>query len=72
VLVEDGEAVAPDLRVHGALPDLVSLLVAPLLGGLPSPINARGRAALGKVALGHVRIEGRLALVRRLLRLIRF
>jgi hypothetical protein len=71
VLVEDGSAVAPDLRVEGSLPDLISLMVAPLLGGVPSPINARGRAALGMVALGRVRVEGRLGLMRRLLILIR-
>lgn len=71
VLVEDGPAVAPDLRVKGALPDLISLMVTPLLGGLPNPINARGRAALGMVALRRVRFEGRLGLVRRLIRVIR-
>jgi hypothetical protein len=71
VLVEDGPAVAPDLRVKGALPNLIGLMVTPLLGGLPNPINARGRAALGMVALRRVRFEGRLALVRRLIRVIR-
>lgn len=71
VLVEDGSAIAPDLRVKGALPDLISLMVTPLFGGLPNPINARGRAALGMVALRRVRFEGRLGLVRRLIRLIR-
>ena len=49
VLVEDGPAVAPDIRVQGSLPDLISLMVTPLWGGLPNPINARGRAALGMV-----------------------
>ena len=71
VLVEDGAAVAPDLRVQGALPDLVSLMVTPLLGGLPNPIDARGRAALGMVVLRRVRFEGRLTLMRRLIRVIR-
>lgn len=71
VLVEDGPAEAPDVRVEGALPDLVSLMVAPLLGGLPSLIRAEGRAALGKVVFGHVRIEGRIGLMRRLLGLVR-
>ena len=71
VLVEDGPAVAPDLRVVGSLADQISLMVAPLIGGLPSPINARGRAALGMVAGGRVRIEGRLGLMRRFLRIIR-
>jgi hypothetical protein len=71
VLVEDGPVQAPDVRVKGELSDLISLMVAPLLGGLPNPINSRGRAALGKVVLGRVRIEGRLGLMRRLLAIIR-
>jgi hypothetical protein len=71
VLVEDAPAVAPDLRVEGALPDLISLMVTPLLGGLPNPIDARGRAALGMVVLRRVRFEGRLRLMRRLIRVIR-
>jgi hypothetical protein len=71
VLVEDGPAVAPDLRVEGTLPDLISLMVTPLLGGLPNPINPRGRAALGLVAVGRVRVEGRIGLMRQLIRVIR-
>jgi hypothetical protein len=71
VLVEDGAAVAPDVRIEGSLPDLVSLMVTPLWAGLPNPINARGRAAIGKVALRRVRIEGKLNLMRRLLGVIR-
>jgi acetyl esterase/lipase len=70
VLVEDGAASAPDLRVSGALPDLVSLMVTPHLSGLPNPIAARGRAALGLVVFRRVRIQGRLGLLRRLLRVI--
>jgi hypothetical protein len=71
VLVEDGPGVAPDIRIEGTLPNLISLMVTPLLGGVPNPIDARGRAALGKVALGHVRFEGRIGLVRRLLGILR-
>ena len=71
VLVEDASAVAPDLRIEGSLPDLISLMVTPLWGGLPNPINSRGRAALGMVALGRVRIEGRLGLMRRVLAVVR-
>jgi hypothetical protein len=71
VLVEDGPGVAPNLRVEGALPDLIRLMVTPLIGGLPNPINARGRAALGMVAGGRVRIEGRIGLMRQLIRVIR-
>ena len=71
VLVEDGSAPSPDLRVSGTLPDLVSLMVAPVVGGLPNPVAARGRAALGMVAMGRVKVEGRIALLRRFLGLIR-
>jgi hypothetical protein len=71
VLVEDAPAVDPDLRIAGALSDLTSLMVAPLVGGVPSPLRARGRAALGMVAGGRVRVTGRVGLMRRFLRLIR-
>jgi hypothetical protein len=71
VLVEDGPAHAPALRISGALSDLVSLLVAPLLGGVPSPVDARGRAALGMFASRRVRIEGGLGLMRSFLGVIR-
>jgi len=71
VLVEDGPGAAPNLRIHGALGDLVGLMVTPLLGGVPSPIKPRGRAVLGMVAFGRVRIEGRLGLMRQFLALIR-
>ncbi len=71
VLVEDGSAEAPDLRITGTLPDLVSLMVAPLVGGLPNPMVAKGRAALGRVALRRVKVQGRLPLLRRFLGVIR-
>jgi hypothetical protein len=70
VLVEDAPGERPDLRVSGKLSDLVSLMVAPLVGGLPNPINARGRAALGMVAQRRVRVEGRIGLLRRFLGVI--
>jgi hypothetical protein len=71
VLVEDGPCEAPDLRIHGSLPDLISLIVAPAVGGLPNPMNARGRAALQLVASRRVRVEGRVGLMRRVLSVIR-
>ncbi len=72
VLVEDGPAEHPALRIEGALPDLVSLLSTPVaMGGLPNPITPRGRAALSKVATGRVRFEGPLALRREILGLLR-
>ena len=71
VLVEDGPAQAPALRVRGALGDLIGLLVAPSLGGVPLPFGARGRAAISLVASRRVRVQGRIGLLRRLLALIR-
>jgi hypothetical protein len=70
VRVEDGASPGPDLRISGALPDLVALMVAPLVGGVPSPVNRRGRAALGMVANGRIRVQGRLGLLRHFLELI--
>jgi len=72
VLVEDGHGVAPDLRVEGELGDLVGMMVTPLVGGFPHPMKPEGRAAIGKVAFGHLRVEGRISLMRRLLGLLRF
>ena len=71
VLVEDGTSDAPDLRISGTLSDLTSLMVTPLVRGVPSPMRARGRAALGLVAGGRVRVTGRIGLMRRFLQLIR-
>jgi hypothetical protein len=70
VLVEDGPASAPHLRIDGSLEDQIALMVAPVLGGLPSPISAQGRAALGTVLSGRVRISGSFGLLRRFLGVI--
>jgi len=70
VVVEDGASPDPDLVVSGALPDVVHLTTAPLVGGVPNPVNARGRSALARMARGRVRVDGDRALGRRLLRLL--
>jgi hypothetical protein len=70
VLVEDAKAQRADLRITGELPDLVSLMVMPLVRGLPNPINPRGRAALGLLAFRRVKVEGKLGLLRRFLGVI--
>jgi hypothetical protein len=71
VLVEDGPGESPALRISGSLPDLVALLVTPMWGGVPNPIDARGRAALGMFASRRVRIQGRMGLMRSFVSLIR-
>jgi hypothetical protein len=70
VLVEDGPAQSPDVRIEGRLGDHIALMVAPVVGGLPSVFDARGRAALGMVVSRRVRIQGSLGLVRRFLGVI--
>jgi hypothetical protein len=72
VLVEDGPALDPVLRMEGQLADLVHLLSAPIgFGGVPSIRDPRGRAAIGRVATGRVRLEGPLRLRHRVLSLLR-
>jgi hypothetical protein len=71
VLVEDGPAVAPGLKISGSLPDLAAMMVAPTFGGVPSPIDPRGRAAIGLFASRRVRIQGRVGALRSFVNLIR-
>ena len=61
---DDGSEPA-DLTVHGTLPDLQTLLVAPLTKGVP-----RSRAALARLADGRVSLDGPLGLGRAVLRLL--
>ena len=71
MVVQDGPAPTPDLTITGSLSDQISLMVAPLVKGVPSPIRGRGRAALGLVAQGRIKVEGKLALMRKFLTIIR-
>ena len=71
VLVEDGPAVAPGLRISGSLPDLVALMIAPTVRGVPSPMDARGRAAIALFTSRRVRIQGRVGALRSFVSLIR-
>jgi len=59
VLVEDGEGSAPDVRIRGALSDLVSLMAAGRL------------SALAIVAQRRIKVRGRVGVARRLLAIIR-
>jgi hypothetical protein len=70
VVVEDGPASTPDLRIDARLGDHIALMVAPVVGGLPSVFDARGRAALGLVVSRRVKFQGSLGLLRRFLGVI--
>jgi hypothetical protein len=67
----DGEVERPELTVAADLADVVLLTTAPLRMGMPSPVNARGRAVLQKMARGQIRLRGDLALARAMLELMR-
>jgi ubiquinone biosynthesis protein UbiJ len=75
ILVEDVSSAADaepvDLVVSGRLPDIIRLSNAPTMVGVPSPVDARGRAVLGQLARGRLKIEGDRALGRRLVALLR-
>jgi hypothetical protein len=74
ILVEDaggqrgGEK--PDLVISGSLPDIVQSASAPLAGGIPKLTDARGRAALKRMANRRVKLRGNTRLAQRLLRLL--
>jgi hypothetical protein len=72
VLVQDGNGTrwSPDLVIEGALPDVIQLATAPLVGGVPKPTDKRGRAALATVAARRVRIDGSPLLARRVMKLL--
>src|SRR4029079_15838572 len=74
VVIEDGDLRKPDLVIAGRLPDIVHFLTVPTLGGrlrgVPAPRAHSGRAALGRVASGRVRVDGDPRLGRRLLQLL--
>jgi hypothetical protein len=74
VVIEDGDLRKPDLVIAGRLPDIVHFSTVPMLGGrlhgVPDPRDARGRAALGRLASGRVHVEGDRALARRVFRLL--
>lgn len=71
IKIEDGELKRPNLTVTAGLADVVLLTTAPLRMGMPSPVNARGRAVLQKMASGQIRLSGDLGLARAMLELMR-
>jgi hypothetical protein len=74
ILVEDAGGQSanqePDLVISGSLPDIVQSASAPLAGGIPKLTDARGRAALKRMANRRVKLRGSTRLAQRLLRLL--
>ena len=48
----------PDVRVRATGHDLLALSAAPLRYGFPDPFRREGRAVLGRIASGNVRVSG--------------
>jgi hypothetical protein len=59
----------PHLLIGADAYDLIELAAAPLRLGLPDVFDARGRAVLGQIVHGHVRVSG---MLRHPIRLMRF
>jgi hypothetical protein len=59
VRVSNGTATPrPDVRVRASGHDLLALSAAPLRYGFPDPLRREGRAVLGRIASGKVRVSG--------------
>jgi hypothetical protein len=73
VLVDPGEDPSAAVRITADGRDLLDVAAAPLRIGLPDPLRPAGRAALGMILTGRVRIRGlvrHLPTVRRLTMLL--
>ena len=59
VRVSNGAAAPrPDVRVRASGHDLLALSAAPLRFGFPDPLRREGRAVLGLIVSGKVRVSG--------------
>lgn len=73
VQVERGADRRAEVAVAATSYDLFELVASPLRFGLPDLLTRRGRALVGKIATGHIRVRGlvrRLPAVRRLTMLL--
>ena len=70
IRVEDGDLRHPDVVITGSLPHVVQLTMTPMRLGVPDFRDARGRAALLRVASGRVRLRGDIQLARRMLEMM--
>lgn len=72
-VVENGGSPSATLRVRADSADLIGLVAAPLRLGLPDPLAPEGRAVIGKLLRGRIRVGGlqrHPALVSRLARIL--
>ncbi len=70
IVVGDDDGQPVEAEIAAPLADHVALITTPLARGIPSPFRREGRAALGRLAGGHVRIGGRRALALKFLQLL--
>jgi hypothetical protein len=70
IVVCDDDHSAADAEIAAGLHHLSALILTPHAGGVPVPWRREGRAALGQVARGEVRISGSRAVARKLLSLL--
>jgi hypothetical protein len=70
IVVSDDDGEPVHAEIAAPLSDHVRLITSPLTKGLPSPFKREGRAALGRLAGGHVRIGGSRGLALQLLKLL--
>jgi hypothetical protein len=70
IVVGDDDGRPVEAEIAAPLVDHVKLITTPLARGVPSPFKREGRAALGKLAGGHVRIGGSRGLALKFLRLL--
>jgi hypothetical protein len=71
IRVEDGDLRSADLTVTGTLPHVVQLTITPMgRFGVPDFRDARGRAAILRVATGRVRLRGDITFARKMLEMM--
>jgi hypothetical protein len=70
VVLADGAAPRAHLRITGASGDLIAMLAAPLLVGLPDPFTHEGRAVITAVLTRRVLVGGLLRHPVRMSRLV--
>lgn len=60
----------PDVVVEGALTEIIAIMTAPTVGGVPKLTDRRGWSTIATLAAGRVRFRGNLLRARDLIRLL--